>query len=48
MFKRGSGNLFPFPHLFLGIVYQVIWYHTRMKVDSKTIFNFKMSGKYIN
>ena len=37
-----------FPSLPSAIAYQVIWYKKCIKVDSKTIYNFKMSRKDIN
>ena len=48
IFKRWSENLSSSPSLPLAIASQVIWYIKCIKVDNKTLYNFKISRKYIN
>ena len=45
MFKRWNVNLSLFLNLSLSISSQVIWYCKCIKVNSKTIYHFKMSRK---
>ena len=48
IFKKWSENLFSFPNLPSAIASQVIWYNKCIKVDNRTIYNFKMSRKDTN
>ena len=48
IFKRWSGNLSSSPSLPSGIPSQVTWYNKYIKVDNKTLYNFKISRKDIN
>ena len=47
IFKRWSENLSSSPSLPSAIASQVIWYNKCIKVDNKTLYNFKMSRKDI-
>ena len=46
--KRWSENLSSSPSLPSAIASQVIWYNKCIKVDNKTLYNFKISRKDIN
>ena len=46
--KRWSENLSSLPNLLLPIAFQVIWHGKCIKVDNKTIYNFKMPRQDIN
>ena len=48
IFKRWSENLSSSPSLPSAIASQVIWYNKCIKVDNKTLYNFKISRKDIN
>ena len=48
IFKKWSENLFSFPNLPSAIASQVIWYNKCIKVDNRTIYDFKMSRKDTN
>ena len=48
IFKRWSEKLTSFPSLPSTIASQDIWYNKCIKIDNKTIYNFKMSRKDIN
>ena len=43
IFTRWSENLSSFPNLSSAIGFQFIWYNKCIKVDNKTIYNFRMS-----
>ena len=48
IFKRWSENLSSSPSLPSAIASQIIWYNKCIKVDNKTLHNFKISRKDIN
>ena len=48
IFKRRTGNLSSSPSLLTAIASQVIWYNRCVKVDNKTLYNFKISRKDVN
>ena len=48
IFKKLSENLSSFPNLPWATASQVIWYNKCIKVDNKTIYNFKMSQIDVN
>ena len=48
MLKRWSENLSSSPSLPSAIASQVIWYNKHIKVDNKTLYNFKISRNDIN
>ena len=48
IFKRWSKSLSSFLNPPVAIASQVIWNNKCIKVDNKTIYNFKMSRKDIN
>ena len=45
---RWSENLSSYPSLPSAIASQVIWYNKCIKVDNKTLYDFKISRKDIN
>ena len=48
IFKRRTENLSSSPSLLTAIASQVIWYNRCVKVDNKTLYNFKISRKDVN